>query len=40
MLPVVLLRLRPAGRAGPILYEVTAPPVLVGLFGATCTPFV
>jgi hypothetical protein len=37
MIPVVVLRLRPAGRAGLTLYEVTAPPVLVGLFGAIGT---
>ena len=40
MIPVVLLRLKPAGRAGLTLYELTAPPLLVGLFGAICTPFV
>jgi hypothetical protein len=33
MIPVLGLRLRPAGRAGTTLYKVTAPPVLVGLFG-------
>jgi hypothetical protein len=40
MIPVVLLTLKPAGRAGLTLYELTAPPLLVGLFGAICTPFV
>jgi hypothetical protein len=38
MMPVLVLRLRPAGRAGLILYEVTAPPVLVGLFGVIAVP--
>jgi hypothetical protein len=38
--PVVLPKLRPAGMAGLTVYELTAPPLLVGLFGAICTPFV
>ena len=36
----LVLRLRPAGRAGLTLYEVTAPPVLVGLFAVIGTPLV
>jgi hypothetical protein len=40
MMPVLVLRLRPAGRAGLTLYEVTAPPVLVGLFGVIAVPTV
>jgi hypothetical protein len=38
MMPVVALRFRPAGRAGLTLYEVTAPPPLVGLFAAMGVP--
>jgi len=30
--PVLVLRTMPAGRGGVALYEVTAPPELVGLF--------
>jgi hypothetical protein len=30
--PVLVFRTMPAGRGGVALYEVTAPPVLVGLF--------
>jgi hypothetical protein len=33
-------KLNPAGRAGLTLYEVTALPLLVGLFGVICTPLV
>jgi hypothetical protein len=40
MMPVLVLRLRPAGRAGLTLYEVTAPPLLVGLFGGIGVPTV
>jgi hypothetical protein len=40
MMPVLALRLRPAGRAGFTLYVVTAPPVLVGLFGGIAVPLV
>jgi hypothetical protein len=40
MMPVLVLRLRPAGRAGLTLYEVTAPPVLLGLFGVIAVPLV
>jgi hypothetical protein len=39
MIPVVVFRLRPAGRAGLTLYEVTAPPVLVGLFAVIGVPW-
>jgi hypothetical protein len=38
MIPVLVLR--PPGRAGLTLYEVTAPPVLAGLFGGIGTPTV
>jgi hypothetical protein len=37
MTPVLALRLSLAGRAGLTLYEVTAPPLLVGLFGGIGT---
>jgi len=40
MIPVVVLRLRPAGRAGLTLYEATAPPVLEGLFAVIAVPWV
>jgi hypothetical protein len=40
MMPVLVLKLRPAGRAGLTLYEVTAPPLLVGLFGVIAVPTV
>jgi hypothetical protein len=40
MTPVLAFRLRPAGRAGLTLYEVTAPPLLLGLFGVIATPTV
>jgi hypothetical protein len=40
MIPVLGLRLRPAGRAGLTLYAVAAPPVLVGLFAVIGTPTV
>jgi hypothetical protein len=40
MTPVLALRLRPAGRSGLTLYEVTAPPLLVGLFGGIGVPTV
>ena len=39
MTPVLALRLRPTGRAGVTLYEVTAPPVLVGLFAVIAVPW-
>jgi hypothetical protein len=37
---VLALRANPAGKAGLTLYEVTVPPLLVGLFGVICTPLV
>jgi hypothetical protein len=40
MMPVLVLTLSPAGRAGLTLYVLTAPPLLVGLFGVICTPLV
>jgi hypothetical protein len=40
MTPVLALRVRPAGRAGLTLYEVAAPPVLVGLFAVIAVPLV
>jgi hypothetical protein len=40
MIPVLVLRLRPAGRAGFTPYEVTAPPVLVGLSAGIIVPTV
>jgi hypothetical protein len=40
MIPVVVLRLRPAGRAGLTLYEATTPPVLEGLFAVIAVPWV
>jgi hypothetical protein len=40
MIPVVVLKLRPAGRTGLTLYEATVPPVMVGLFGAIVVPWV
>jgi hypothetical protein len=40
MIPMVVLRLRPAGRAGLTLYEATAPPVLEGLFAVIAVPWV
>jgi hypothetical protein len=33
MTPVVVLRLKPAGRAGFTEYEITVPPLLAGAFG-------
>jgi hypothetical protein len=39
MTPVLAFRLRAAGRAGLTLYEVTAPPVLVGLFAVIAVPW-
>jgi hypothetical protein len=36
--PVSVSIVRPAGRVGLTLYEVTAPPVLVGVFEAIFTP--
>jgi hypothetical protein len=38
MMPVLVLRPRPAGRAGLTLYVLTAPPVLLGLFGVIAVP--
>jgi hypothetical protein len=38
--PVLVLRVKPAGRAGLTLYEVTAPPLLVGLFAGIGVPTV
>jgi hypothetical protein len=38
MIPELALRVSPAGRAGLTLYEVTAPPVLVGLFAVIAVP--
>jgi len=38
MIPVLGFRLRPAGSAGLTRYEVTAPPLLVGLFAVIGTP--
>jgi hypothetical protein len=38
--PVLVFRTIPAGRGGVALYEVTAPPVLAGLFAAIATPWV
>jgi hypothetical protein len=38
--PVLVLRNNPAGRGGVTLYEVTAPPLLVGLFAVIATPWV
>jgi hypothetical protein len=40
MTPVLVLKLSPAGRSGLTLYEVTAPPVLVGLSGVIAIPTV
>jgi hypothetical protein len=40
MTPVLVLRFRPAGRAGLTPYKATAPPSLVGLFAAIGTPCV
>jgi hypothetical protein len=37
MMPVLVLRPRPAGRAGLTLYDVTVPPVLLGLSGGIGT---
>jgi hypothetical protein len=37
--PVLALRNNPPGRGGVTLYEVTAPPVLAGLFAAIGTPW-
>jgi hypothetical protein len=36
--PVLVLRNNPPGRGGVTLYEVTAPPVLVGLFEGIGVP--
>jgi hypothetical protein len=38
MMPVLSSRLRPSGRAGLTLYEVTAPPPLLGLSAAIGVP--
>jgi hypothetical protein len=40
IIPVLVFRLRPAGRAGLTLYEATAPPVLMGLFAPIAVPWV
>jgi hypothetical protein len=37
--PVLVFRTMPAGRGGVALYEVTAPPVLAGLFAVIGTPW-
>jgi hypothetical protein len=37
--PVVVFSTMPAGSGGVALYEVTAPPVLVGLFAVIGTPW-
>jgi hypothetical protein len=39
-MPVVAFRLKPAGRAGVTLYDITVPPELAGLLGVICTPLV
>jgi hypothetical protein len=38
-IPVLALRASPAGIAGLTLYEVTVPPLLVGLFGVSAHPW-
>jgi hypothetical protein len=38
MIPVAALRFRPAGSAGLTMYEVTAPPELVGAFAVIGVP--
>jgi len=38
--PVLVLRVKPAGRAGLTLYEVTAPPLPAGLLGVIGVPTV
>ena len=35
-----MFRVRPAGSAGATEYEVTAPPALLGVFGAMAVPLV
>jgi hypothetical protein len=40
IMPVPVPKLRPTGRAGLTLYELGAPPVLVGLFAEIATPLV
>jgi hypothetical protein len=40
MTPVLALSVNPAGNAGLALYELTAPPLLVGLSGVIATPLV
>jgi hypothetical protein len=40
MIPVLALRVRPAGRAGLTAYALTAPPVLAGLFAVIAVPLV
>jgi hypothetical protein len=40
MTPVEASRLKPAGSAGETEYEVTAPPALLGAFGAMAIPTV
>jgi hypothetical protein len=37
MTPLLVFRVRPVGSAGLTLYEVTAPPLLVGVFGVIGT---
>jgi hypothetical protein len=36
--PVLLLRLRPSGKAGLTVYEDTAPPLTVGVFTVIAVP--
>jgi hypothetical protein len=40
MTPVLVLRVRPAGRAGLTLYDPAAPPALVGLFAVIGVPLI
>jgi hypothetical protein len=39
MTPVLVFRIKPAGKVGVTLYEVTAPPLLVGLLGVIAVPW-
>jgi hypothetical protein len=39
IIPVLVFRLRPTGRAGLTLYEVAAPPVLVGVLAVIGIPW-
>jgi hypothetical protein len=38
MTPVLVVRLKPAGSVGLTLYEITRPPVLVGVIGVIANP--